>query len=150
MPEALAHLERALAIDPFYTSVYENIGEAYGTQNELAKAVKYFLKALDQKPDDVALLNKAAWILATAVDPVARDGAHSIVLAQHAVDLTSRHDASSLDSLAAAFAESGRFEDAIATGTEAHSLAKSRGDRQFDIELEQRLALYRARKPFRQ
>ena len=55
-----------------------------------------------------------------------------------------------MDSLAAAFAESGRFDDAIATGTEAHTLAKSRGDRQFDVELEQRLTLYRARKPFRQ
>lgn len=148
--DALVHFERALAINPFYTSVFENLGEAYRAENQPAKAAKYFLKALDQKPDDVALLNKAAWILATAIDPVARDGARAIVLAEHAVDLTERHDASSLDTLAAAFAESGRFGDALTVGTEAVALARARGDRQFDIDLEQRLALYRAKKPFRQ
>lgn len=149
-PEASVHFERAIAIDPFYTAAFENMAEAYGAQNQLAKAAKYFLKALDQKPDDVALLNKAAWILATAVDPTARDGAHAIVLGQHAVELTKRQDASSLDTLAAAFAETGRFDDAMKIGTEALALARARGDRQFDIELEQRLALYRIRKPFRQ
>jgi len=126
------------------------MGEAYGTENQLANAAKYFQKALDQKPDDVALLNKAAWILATAIDPAARDGARAIVLAQHAVDLTERHDASSLDTLAAAFAESGRFDDAVTTESEALTLARARGDRQFPVELEQRLAMYRAKKPFRQ
>ena len=149
-PEATTHFERAVAIDPFYTAAFENMAEAYGAQNQLAKAAKYFLKALDQKPDDVALLNKAAWILATAIDPTARDGAHAIVLGQHAVELTKRQDASSLDTLAAAFAETGRFDEAMKIGTEALSLARARGDRQFDIELEQRLALYRIRKPFRQ
>ncbi len=148
--DALSHFERAVAVNPFYTAVFENMAEAYGTQNQLAKAATYFQKALDQKPDDVALLNKAAWILATAVDPVARDGARATVLAQHAVDLTDRHDASSLDSLAAAFAESGRFDDAIAVGTEALTVARARGDKQFPAELDERLTLYRAKKPFRQ
>lgn len=149
-PEATVHFERALELNPFYTAAYENLAEAYGAQNQLAKAGKYFLKALDQRPDDVALLNKAAWIQATAVDDRARDGAHAIVLAQHAVDLTQRKDASSLDTLAAAFAETGRFSDALTIGTEALELARARGDRQFDVEIAQRLNLYRAKKPFRQ
>lgn len=148
--EALPHFERALEINPFYTAVYENIAEAYGTQNQLAKAVKYFIKALDQKPDDVALLNKAAWILATAVDPAARDGRQATVYAQHAVELTRREDASSLDSLAVAFAETGRFGDAIAACTDALARARARGDQRYPIELEQRLALYRASRAFRQ
>ena len=148
--EALVHFERAVEIDPFYTAVFENMGEAYGTQNQLAKAAKYFQKALDQKPDDVALLNKTAWILATAADPAARDGARAIVLAEHAVDLTRRQDASSLDSLAAALAESGRFDEAITAGSEALALAHARGDQQYPLELQQRLSLYQARKPFRQ
>jgi tetratricopeptide (TPR) repeat protein len=148
-PEAIAHFERALAINPFYTAAYENLAEAYGAQNQLAKAVKYFLKALDQKPDDVALLNKTAWILATAVDPAARDGNEAIVLADHAVKLTDRKDASSLDTLAAAYAENGRFDEAVTTGTEALALAKARGDQAFPAELMQRLELYKAHKPVR-
>jgi tetratricopeptide (TPR) repeat protein len=149
VPEALPHFERALEINPFYTDAYQNIAEAYGSQNQLAKAVKYFLKALDQRPDDVALMNKAAWILATAIDPEARDGHEALVLAERAVKLTDRKDASSLDTLAAAFAENGRFDDAIAAGTEALNLARAKGDVAFPEELSQRLALYRAHKPVR-
>jgi tetratricopeptide (TPR) repeat protein len=148
-PEAIAHFERALEINPFYTDAYENLAEAYGSTNQLAKAVKYFLKALDQKPDDVALLNKAAWILATAIDPAARDGKEALVLAEHAVTLTDRKDASSLDTLAAAYAENGRFDEAIATGLEALALAKERGDQAFPEELMRRLELYKSRKPIR-
>jgi tetratricopeptide (TPR) repeat protein len=149
VPEALPHFERALEINPFYTDAYANIAEAYGSQNQLAKAAKYFLKALDQRPDDVALLNKTAWILATAVDPAARDGNEALVLAERAVKLTGRRDASSLDTLAAALAENGRFDDAIAAGTEALNLARANGDVAFPEELNQRLALYRAHKPVR-
>jgi tetratricopeptide (TPR) repeat protein len=149
VPEALPHFERALEINPFYTDAYQNIAEAYGSQNQLAKAVKYFLKALDQRPDDVALMNRAAWILATAVDPAARDGREALVLAERAVKLTDRKDASSLDTLAAALAENGRFDEAIAAGTEALNLARARGDVSFPAELIQRLALYKARKPVR-
>lgn len=149
-PDAIGHFERALAIDPFYTAVYGNLAEAYGAQNQLANAAKYFLKSLDQSPDDVMILNKTAWILATAIDPMARDSSRAIILAQHAVDLTERHDASSLDTLAASFAEAGRFDDAIRTGEEALTLARTRGDRQFNLELEQRLAAYHAKRPIRQ
>jgi len=147
--EAIMHFERALAINPFYTDAYEHLAEAYETEHQSAKAVKYFLKTLDQRPDDVALLNKTAWILATAIDPAARDGREAIVLAEHAVTLTDRKDASSLDTLAAAYAESGRFDEAVAAGTEALALARARGDQVFPEELTQRLALYRARKPVR-
>ncbi len=147
--EALPHFERALEINPFYTDAYEHIAEAYRSQNQLAKAVKYFLKALDQRPDDVALLNRTAWIFATAVDAAARDGNQAIVLAEHAVKLTERKDASSLDSLAAAYAEAGRFDEAIATGTESLALARARGGLAFPEELMQRLVLYRAKKPVR-
>jgi tetratricopeptide (TPR) repeat protein len=147
--DAITHFERALAINPFYTPAYEDLAEAYDAQNQLAKAVKYFLKALDQKPDDVALLNKTAWILATAIDPAARDGKEALVLAEQAVALTSRNDAGSLDTLAAAYAETGRFDDAIAAGTEALTLARARGDQAFPAELTERLELYRAHKPVR-
>jgi Flp pilus assembly protein TadD len=147
--EAITQLERALEINPFYTAAYENLADAYDAEHRPARAVKYFLKALDQKPDDVALLNKTAWILATAIDPAARDGREAIVLADHAVAVTGRRDASSLDTLAAAYAEAGRFDDAIATGAEALALARARGDQAFPAELTERLALYHAHKPVR-
>jgi Tfp pilus assembly protein PilF len=148
--DALPHLERALEINPFYTAAYQDIAEAYRAERQLTQAVKYFLKALDQQPDDVMMLNTTAWILATSADDRVRDARQASVLAQHAVDITRRDDASSLDSLAAAFAEAGRFDDAAATISEALRLARARGDRQFPVELEQRLALYRAGKAFRQ
>lgn len=144
--DAVPHFERALAINPFYTDVYDDVAEAYVTEHQPAKAVKYFLKTLDQHPDDVALLNKTAWILATSTDAGARDGNEAIVLAEHAVKLTARKDASSLDTLAVSFAEAGRFDEAVVIGTEALNLAKARGDQAYPEELTRRLALYRAKK----
>jgi len=147
--EALPHFERALALNPFYTDVYEDIADAYSSTNRPADAVKYFIKALDQRPDEVALLNKAGWILATAIDPAARDPRQALVYAQHAVALTGRQDARSLDTLAAAYAEAGRWDEAIATGTEALAVARARGERGFPDVLVERLARYRAHLPIR-
>jgi tetratricopeptide (TPR) repeat protein len=147
--EALPHFERALELNPFYTDAFEEIAESYVATNQPAKAVKYFLKTLDLRPDDVALLNRTAWILATSIDPAARDSRHAIVLAEHAVKLTDRRDASSLDTLAASYAEAGRFDEAITAGTAALALARARGGLAFPEELMQRLALYRAHKPVR-
>jgi hypothetical protein len=55
----------------------------------------------------------------------------------------------SLDTLAAAQAEVGRFPDAIATAAAALTLARAQGERDYVAELEHRLAWYREQKPFR-
>src|SRR5262249_18001928 len=64
------------------------------------------------KSGDPAALNGLAWALATCVDSAVRDGPAAVDLAEKAVAATNRKDANMLDTLAAAYAEVGRFSDA--------------------------------------
>jgi tetratricopeptide (TPR) repeat protein len=148
--EGVARLERALALNPENTQIYGNLGEAYAAQGRFAPAATNFLRALETRPDDLFLLNRAGWLLATSTDSQVRNGPRAVDLALHATRLTNGQDIVSLDTLAAAYAEVGRFAEAAATATEAIRLARLQ--RRADIlpEIEARLTLYQAGQKFRQ
>ncbi len=148
--EGIAHLKRAVAMRPDYAAAYRNLGEAYATRGQLADALPQYLRAAELQPDSVDILNRAAWILATATDDRLRNGRKALELAERAARLTKRGDVIALDSLAAALAETGRFETAVETAREALALARTRNDQAIVPELEYRLKLYRAGRPFRQ
>jgi tetratricopeptide (TPR) repeat protein len=148
--EGMAHLQRAIAVRPDYWQAYQGLGEAYASQGRFAPALSHYMKALEGRTDDVMLLNRIAWILATASDASLRDGARAATLAKRAARLSRREDVVSLDSLAAAYAELGRFEDAATTAREALALARKKGDAAIVPELESRLALYQTHRPFRE
>jgi TPR repeat protein len=84
---------------------------SHGIERDHAKALKWLQKAVEQ--GYAPARNDLAWLLATCPDANIRDGARAVVLAEQAVDESP--DAAKLDTLAAAYAEVGRFEDAIAT-----------------------------------
>jgi len=148
--EGIAHLERAIALDPTYMEPYGNLGEAYGALGRLDRAAHYFALAVDAAPDAPFLLTRLGWLLATSREAEVRNGAKAVEVGERSVRLTLRRDSMSLDALAAAYAEVGRFDDAVRTVSEALAAANSQG-RQSDIpELEHRLALYQARQKFRQ
>jgi Flp pilus assembly protein TadD len=115
----------------------------------MGEAAAHYAKALETRPDDVSLLNRAAWILATASDAGARNGARARAFADRAVQITSRQDAASLDSLAASLAELGKFVEARRVIEEALSVAGSKGDSSLLRELESRAAHYARNEPFR-
>ena len=143
--EGVGHLQRALTIDPAATRAHRDLAEAYASLGRNREAATHFLKALERAPDDVFLLNRAGWILATAPEADVRDGRRALTLAERAVQVTARRDEISLDTLAAALAELGRFADAATAGADALAIARQRGNTQIIPELEQRLALYRSR-----
>jgi protein O-mannosyl-transferase len=147
--EGIAALEEARSLDPTDSSTHTNLGEAYGAKGDLGAAALAFLDAAEYQPDDPFVLNRAGWILATAPEPRIRDGAKALSLASHAVELTHRQDVVSLDTLAAAHAELGQFDAAVHAASEAVTLARAKGDSAMLPELQQRLDLYRARRPFR-
>jgi len=147
--EGIPELQRATELDPDDGSAYRNLGEAYGAKGDLASAARAFLEAARHLPDDAFVLNRAGWLLATARDPAVRNGGEALTLASHAVDVTARRDVTSLDTLAAAHAELGQFDAAIAAAAEALALARSTGQSPMIGELEQRVAMYRAGRPMR-
>ena len=66
-------------------------------------------------PGDARLPGAMAWLLATSPEASLRDGARAVELAQRAVRLTGGREPDALDTLAAAYAEAGRFAEAVET-----------------------------------
>jgi len=91
-----------------------------------------------------------AWILATHPDARLRDSAQALQLATRAFELSPPNDAAALDTLAAAYAEAGRFDDAIKSAQRAAELAQADGPKQLLGDIQARLLLYRAGKPYRE
>lgn len=97
---------------------------------------------------DAALTQNLAWLLATDPDATVRNGPEALTLAQAAVQLRP-NDLGALHALSAAFAETGRFPEAVDVATRAVNVARASGDAAV-APAERRLAAYRAGQPWRQ
>ncbi|HEY0873483.1 MAG TPA: tetratricopeptide repeat protein [Vicinamibacterales bacterium] len=147
MQEGIRMLEKARALNPSLGEVHAFLGEAYASEGRILDAVESFDRAIATLPDVPDLLERAARLRATAVDRHARDGARAVAYAERAVRLTGAGDLRLLDTLAAAYAESGRFGEAVATVHRAIEIAPpDPGTRRL---LHNRLALYTSGQPLR-
>jgi len=106
--------------------------------------------ALKKDPDNTAALRDLAWLLATSPNPAVRNGPRAVELAQHACDLT--HDQQSLfeGTLAAAYAEDGRFDDAVATAQKSAELAQQENNEALLEKSQELLEFFQAHKPYRE
>jgi len=118
------------------------------TQRALEKNL--LLENLRGQPDALDILNNLAWMLATSGEPDIRDGPRAVQLAEHACELTHHQKTVFIGTLAAAYAEAGRFDDAIATAQQACALAAKNGETDLLQKNQGLLELYRAHKPYRE
>ena len=95
-------------------------------------------------------LNNAAWLFATSPKAEIRDGQLAVDLAEGACEMTHYQETFVVGTLAAAYAEAGRFEEAISTAQKACALASARGEPELLERNQELLELYRAHKPFHQ
>jgi hypothetical protein len=100
------------------------IADEKNKRGETREALVFYLNALKQGSEDPIVMNNVAWQMATHRDARVRDGAEAVRWAQKAVSLTGGNDPIYLDTLAAAYAETGNFPRALATVKEALRLAK--------------------------
>jgi tetratricopeptide (TPR) repeat protein len=115
-----------------------------------AEAARLYRELIAVQPDQPDVVNEFAWLLATAADPAVRNGAEAIRLAERACEQTGRKKAFLIGTLAAAYAEAGRSEDAVRTAQQAIDVATAAGDKE-RAEINRRLLeLYRAGKPYHQ
>lgn len=120
-------------------------------------AIASFARGLEADPRLQSCRNSYAWLLATSTTDGARDGARAVELAREFLfDGETRIpkaelQSSLVDTLAAAYAEAGRWEDAVDTQRLAIELAKGQGfTAKLLEEYEQRLQSYESRKPWRE
>jgi tetratricopeptide (TPR) repeat protein len=133
------HLARAL----------QELGQDRRAADEYEAALK-FARESDKRNITGSGLNNLAWIRATSPDSTLRDGAEAVRLAERSCSLTPNPDAGQLDTLAAAYAESGNFDCAIETATRALQLAESANNKALGAQIRQHLDLYSRRMPVRE
>ena len=97
----------------------------------------------------VQALYNLSWILAIQKDEKYRNGKEAVKLAEKLCQITHYDQPLALDSLAAAYAENGRYDDAVLTAQKAHKLALKLGSEVLALSLKKRLNLYRNRIPYR-
>lgn len=147
---AVASLRRAVEADPSLIRAWDFLGVTLHSRGDVAEAVDAFRKGLALKPDNPSIANELAWILATARDDKLRDGAEAVRLADVARAGPAGSNPSVLDTYAAALAEAGEFEKAVAAVRRAIELARAQGQEDFAKALAERQALYEKRQPFRE
>lgn len=148
--KAVVDFTTALRLDPKIKMVRYRRALAYHDLKDYAKANADFAAARDLDPDYLNLLNAWAWQLATCPDAKYRDGQLALQLAKKTKDM---------DILAAAYAEIGEFDDAVASQKRAIQLMDERPEpkneqaaerrRERREQMQIRLAAYESKRPYR-
>lgn len=147
MENSLADYNLSIQLDPNYNYAYIARARWYQNQGEAALAAKYLAEALRLNPDDESVLNGVAWLLATSPDESMRNGAKALQYAQRACELTHWKNGGHLDTLAAAYAEIGDFEQAVKWQQKAVELMP-KGEHAEEVA--QHLKLYQQKQPYRE
>ena len=123
LDEAIIHYQEALKVNPDEAVALRNLAVTQAQRKALLDALARRRELLRQKPNDIALLNDTAWLLATNPNESVRNGAEALELALRAAKLSDSREPAILGTLAAAYAETGRFAEAVKTAREALQLA---------------------------
>ena len=149
MAEAVSDYERSFELDPAAPLTVGALVSVHLMQHRLADAIRVLRAATAASPNDPRLANTLAWFLATMPDEKLRDGPKALELARRAVELTNGQDPTTLRTLAAAYAETGDFDQAIQTAQRAIELAVALQDSELAGALRTQFDLYRAGRPYR-
>jgi tetratricopeptide (TPR) repeat protein len=149
VPDAIQQYQQALRLKPAYAEPHYNLSMIFSRNGRVRDAIEHVREACRLAPNHPQINRFAAWLMATHEPAEGGNPTSAIELAQKACALTERHDASSLDTLAAAYASAGRFDDAIATAKEAWQAAQAAEQGTLAEEIHIRLQLYRDQKPYR-
>lgn len=123
-----------------------NRAVAFEGQKEYKKAMTDFEKAIEIGEEVPEVLNGLAWFLAVCPDEDFRDGKKAVEYAKKAVKISGDKDWNFIDTLAAAFAENGDFDEAVKNQKKAVELApeKDKSDYQARLKLYQSKEAYRS------
>ncbi len=145
--EAIPHFEDALRINPGDAKAHNNLATALAQKGRVAEAVTHYQKVLEIDPDHAKARVSLAWLLATSPEDGVRDGPKAVALAERANQLAGGTNPAMLRTLAAARAETGRFEDALQTAQRALDLAAAQGNEELARSLRGEIELYKAGRP---
>jgi tetratricopeptide (TPR) repeat protein/uncharacterized membrane protein YhaH (DUF805 family) len=147
--EAEQRFSRAIRSDPELAEGHNGLGVTLIRAKRPEEARLSFAAAVRLRPDWLTPMTSLAWLLATAPPGEAGDTLEAIQLAERAADLTARRDPRVLDTLAAAYASAGRYEDALAVAERAAAIADASAAAGLGAQIRRRAELYAAGAPYR-
>jgi protein O-mannosyl-transferase len=148
LDEAITQYQKALQINPDFPQACYNLGNTLALKGRVAEAIAQYQKALQIKPDYAQAQSNLAWLLATCSQASLRNGNRAVALAQQANQLTGGENPVILHTLAAAYAEAGRFPEAVETAQRALELAEAQSNPALAGVIQSQMELYQAGAPF--
>ena len=142
---AIADFNESIRLNPKYSKAYNNRGMANQYKGLYIAAADDYSLALEIDADHLNAANNLAWIKATCPVRSVRNGEQAIELATRVSDTTSYQNSIYLDTLAAAYAETGKFKLAVAYQRKAIQLATATQQKQ----QKDRLLYYQQDRPYR-
>ncbi|MGB8354666.1 MAG: tetratricopeptide repeat protein [Chthoniobacteraceae bacterium] len=150
MDKAIADYSEAILLDPKDADAYNNRGIAYGKKGEFDKAIEDHIRLTELEANSPRGYNEAAWIYATCAKDNVRNGAKAVEFAKKACELSQWNDGGIVDTLAAAEAEAGQFDEAVKYQQQAINLVKAFNASADTKRMEDRASLYQLHKPYRE
>jgi protein O-mannosyl-transferase len=149
LAEAGEDLTAALRLKPDDAQAHYHLAVALSSQHKTTEAIRHYREALKTVPDSAEALNNLAWILAANPDAALRNGREAVDLAERACKLTEYKQPIMVGTLAAAYAEAGRFTEAVSTAEKARALAEQANEMELAAKNRTLLELYRSGQPAR-
>jgi tetratricopeptide (TPR) repeat protein len=147
--EAMVHYRKFLELEPANVEARNTLGTALIQQGHVREAIEQWQEALAIQPENGNAASNLAWVFATCPEDSVRDGARAAELGEKAFRISAGKIPMIYKVLAAAYAEIGRFADAVETAQRGADLATAEGNPALAAELESNIALYQAGKPQR-
>ena len=149
LDEAILFWSARVENEPNNIGARNTFGVLLVQKHQTRAAVEQWEAALVLNPNDGNAQSNLAWVFATAPDASLRNGTRAVELAERALKLAGGINPILYRTLAAAYAESGRFDDAIATAERGREFAEREGNRELADEFVAVLDRYRQHQPMR-
>ena len=149
LAEAMVHYRKFFEIEPENVEARNILGTALIQQGRIREAIEQWQDALAIEPENGNAASNLAWVFATCPDDSIRDGRRAVELAEKALRISGGKIPMIFRVLAAAYAEDGRFSQAIESAQRGADLATSQGNSGLAAELQSNIALYQAGTPLR-
>lgn len=147
--DAITQFETAAKLQPDFAPDFANLGDAYRQKGVAQKAIANYEKAMTLQPQYATAQRKLAWMLATWPDATIRNGKRAVELAVQANELAGGQDPQVLRVLAAAYAETGRYPEAVSTAKKALGLAITKSNGVLARQLQTEIGTYQNKSPSR-
>jgi len=147
--EAMVHYRKLLEIEPQNVEARNTLGTALVQQGHVKEAIDQWEDALAIQPENGNASSNLAWVFATCPEDSLRNGTRAVELGEKALHISGGKIPMIYRVLAAAYAENGRFAEAVETAQRGAALATNQGNSGLASELESNTTVYQSGKPLR-